>query len=130
MRNSVARQNAAENVQCTGGDPTDQEKGEVLRTIFRKVADVFKGGKAHGDGNGRSGHGLGLRLEDQKVEQQRQQLHHFLAHRRDLNGGDHGICTETPHKKAADIGRQKTDPHTDGHKQSEPAGLPPGEEQR
>lgn len=127
--NTKARQNPTEDVNRTGGDPANEQKGKVLRTVLRQVTHVFKGGKAHGNSDGRRRQLFWLRLEDQKVEQQRQQLHHFLADRRDLNGGNCGIHAVIPHEKAADVGTQQTNAHADGEKQRKAAGAAFREEQ-
>ena len=63
------------------------------------------------------------------VEKQRQQLHHFLADRCDLDGGHGGAGAIVNHKKAAHIGGQQADAHAQGHKEREPASPSLGEKQ-
>lgn len=67
---------------------------------------------------------MGIRLKDQKVEQQRQQLQDLLADRCDLNGGGHGTALVPPHEKAADISRKQAGGHAQHHEQGKAPGLP------
>ena len=69
-----------------------------------------------------------LRLEHQKIEHQRQQLHQFLHHRRDLRRGGKGIRLTHRREKGVDIGRKQTHPHP-GNAEQEEADLPPAHAQ-
>ena len=118
-------QNAAEDMQRPGGQPADQQEHQVFRAVLRQIAHIFKGGKAHGEGNGGFGQIPDLWLKNQNVEQQRQQLHHFLAHRRDLNDGSGGADAIISHEEAVDIGGQQAHAHSGDHEQQESPGAPP-----
>ena len=118
-------QNAAEDVQRPGGQPADQQEHEIFRAVLRQIARIFKGGKAYGKGDGGFGQSPDLGLKNQNVEKQRQQLHHFLAHRRDLHHGNGGADAVMPHEEAVDIGGQQADTHAGHHEQHEDPGAPP-----
>lgn len=44
--NAKSREDAAEDMQRTGGNAADEEKVKVFRTVFCQVADIFEGGEA------------------------------------------------------------------------------------
>lgn len=121
--NAKSREDAAEDMQRTGGNAADEEKVKVFRTVFCQVADIFEGGEAHSDGNGHAGQLLRLRLKDEKIEQQGQKLHDFLADRCDFDGGQGGVTTIIAHEKAAHVGGQQADGHADHGEQGKTAGA-------
>ena len=129
LRHAEAGQHAAQDVQRPRRDAPDQQKTEVRRPVLGQIADVFKGGEACGERDGRRRQLLRRRLEDQIKEQQRQQLHPFLAHGRDLDGRRRAVRTVIPHEKTADIGAEQADRHADDQKQRVSARAPPDEEQ-
>ena len=117
IRNTEAGKNAAEKMQCSGGDPADQQKIEIGRAVFRQVADIFKGSKTNGDGDGCRRHLFRLRLKNQIEKQQWQQFHDFFTYGCDLDSGNGAIHSILPHEEAVDIGAEQANGHTDGQKQ-------------
>ena len=71
---------------------------------------------------------LALRLKHQKIEHQRQQLHHFLHHRRNLRRGGKGVRLTHRREEGVDIGRKQAHPHP-GNAEQEEAELPPAHAQ-
>lgn len=61
-------------MQRSGGDPADQQKVKIGRAVFRQIADIFKGSKTNGDGDGCRRHLFRLRLKNQIEKQQWQQF--------------------------------------------------------
>ena len=106
----------------------EENKGKAVRSVLDEIADVFKGGKGEGNRDGGSLDFIPLRLEHQKIEHQRQQLHHFLHHRRNLRRGGKGVRPAYRRKKGVNIGRKQAHPHPDNAKQ-EKAELPPAHAQ-
>ena len=90
----------------------EEDEGEAVRAVLNEIADVFKGGEGKGNRDGGWLDFLPLRLEYQKIEHQRQQLHHFLHHRRNLRRGGKGIRLIHRREKGVDIGREQTHPHS------------------
>ena len=104
-------------MQRSGGDPADQQKVKIGRAVFRQIADIFKGSKTNGDGDGCRRHLFRLRLKNQIEKQQRQKLHDFFTYGRDLDSGNGAVHAVLPHEEAADIGAEQANGHTDGQKQ-------------
>ena len=108
----AAHDQAAEDVHSPCTEATEEDEGEAVRTVLDEIADVFKGGEGKGDRYCRSLDFIPLRLKHQQIEHQRQQLHHFLHHRRNLRRGDKGIRLTHRREKGVDIGREQTHPHS------------------
>ena len=101
----------ADHVHRAGAKAPDQQKEDLVRAVLREVADVFKGGKAGGhDDGGQPEAGEG-RLKHSQKEQQRQQLHDLLHHRRDLGGGIDGVRLIQLGEEGVEIGGEQTGPH-------------------
>ena len=124
----AAYDQAAQNVHRSRAEATEEDEGEAVRAVLNEIADVFKGGEGEGDRYCRSLDFISLRLEHQKIECQRQQLHHFLHHRRDLRRGGKGIRLTHRRKEGIDVGREQTYPHP-GNAEQEEAELPPAHAQ-
>ena len=122
-------QDAADQMQGPGGHAADEQENKTSCTVFGQVADVFKGSKAHCNANGRRSQLVGIRLKDQEVEQQRQQLQDLFADRCDLYGGGHGTALVPPHEKAADISRKQAGGHAQHHEQGKAPGAARCEQQ-
>ena len=125
---SAAHDQAAEDVHGPCTEATEEDEGEAVRAVLNEIADVFKGGEGEGNRDGGSLDFIPLRLEDQKIEHQRQQLHHFLHHRRDLRRGGKGVRLTHRRKEGVDIGRKQAHPHP-GNAEQEEAELPPAHAQ-
>ena len=106
----------------------EENKGKAVRSVLDEIADVFKGGKGEGNRYCRNLDFIPLRLEYQKIEHQRQQLHHFLHHRRDLRRGGKGVRLTHRREEGVDIGRKQAHPHP-GNAEQEEAELPPAHAQ-
>ena len=124
----AAHNQAAEDVHGPCTEATEEDEGEAVRAVLNEIADVFKGGEGEGNRDGGSLDFIPLRLEDQKIEHQRQQLHDFLHHRRDLRRGGKGVRLTYRREEGIDIGREQTHPHP-GNAEQEEAELPPAHAQ-
>ena len=118
----------ADHVHRAGAEAPDQQKEDLVRAVLREETDVFKGGKAQGERYCGSLDLIPLRLEHQKIEHQRQQLHHFLHHRRNLRRGGKGVRLTHRREEGVDIGRKQAHPHP-GNAEQEEAELPPAHAQ-
>ena len=125
---TAAYDQSAEDMHGSRAEAPEENKGKAVRSVLDEIADVFKGGKGEGDRDGGSLDFIPLRLEHQKIEHQRQQLHHFLHHRRNLRRGGKGVRPAYRRKKGVNIGRKQAHPHPDNAKQ-EKAKLPPAHAQ-
>ena len=108
----AAHNQAAEDVHGSRAEAPEEDEGEAVRAVLDEIAHIFKGGEGQGDRYCRSLDFIPLRLEHQKIEHQRQQLHHFLHHRRNLRRGGKGIRLTHRREKGVDIGREQTHPHS------------------
>ena len=106
----------------------EEDEGKAVRAVLDEIADVFKGGEAQGNRDGGSFDFIALRIKHQKIEHQRQQLHHFLYHRRDLRRGGKGVRLTHRRKEGVDVSRKQAHPHP-GHAEQEEAQLPPAHAQ-
>ena len=104
IRQPAAHDQSAEDVHRSRAEATEEDEGEAVRAVLDEIAHIFKGGKGQGNCYCRSLDFISLRLEHQKIEHQRQQLHHLLHHRRDLRRGGKGICLTHRRKEGIDIG--------------------------
>ena len=123
VRKPAAHDQTAEDVHGSCAEATEEDEGEAVRAVLDQIADVFKGGEGEGDCYCGSLDFIPLRLEYQKIEHQRQQLHHFLHHRRDLRRGGKGVRPAYRREEGVDIGRKQTHPHP-GNAEQEEAELP------
>ena len=124
----AAHDQAAEDVHGSRAEAPEKDEGEAVRAVLDEIAHVFKGGEAQGNRDGGGLDFLALRLKHQKIEHQRQQLHDFLHHRRDLRRGGKGIRPAYRREEGVDIGRKQAHPHP-GHAEQEEAELPPAHAQ-
>ena len=108
----AAHDQTAQHVHGSRAEAPEEDEGEAVRAVLNEIADVFKGGEAQGNRDGGSLDFIALRLKHQQIEHQRQQLHHFLHHRRNLRRGDKGIRLTHRREKGVDIGREQTHPHS------------------
>ena len=120
---STAHDQAAEDVHRARAEATEEDEGEAVCAVLDEIADVFKGGKGEGNRDGGGLDFISLRLKHQKIEHQRQQLHHFLHHRCDLRRGSKGIRLTHRREEGVNIGRKQTHPHP-GNAEQEEAELP------
>ena len=109
---SAADDQAAEDVHGSRAEAPEEDEGEAVSAVLDEIAHIFKGGKGEGNRDGGSLDFIPLRLKHQQIEHQRQQLHHFLHHRRNLRRGDKGIRLTHRREKGVDIGREQTHPHS------------------
>ena len=109
-------------------EATEEDEGEAVSAILDEIAHIFKGGEGEGDCYCGSLDFIALRLKHQQIEHQRQQLHHFLHHRRDLRRGGKGIRLTHRREEGVDIGREQAHPHSSNAEQEE-AELPPAHAQ-
>ena len=112
IRQPAAHDQSAEDVHRSRAEATEEDEGEAVRAVLDEVAHIFEGGKAQGNRDGGGLDFISLRLEHQKIEHQRKQLHHFLHHRRNLRRGGKGIRLTHRREKGVDIGREQTHPHS------------------
>ena len=124
----AAHDQAAEDVHGSRAEATEEDKGEAVCAVLDEIAHIFKGSEGEGNRDGGSLDFIALRLEHQKIEHQRQQLHQFLHHRRDLRRGGKGVRLTHRRKEGVDIGREQTHPHP-GDAEQEEAELPPAHAQ-
>ena len=115
-------------VHRSRAEAPEEDEGEAVRAVLNEIAHVFKGGEGEGDRDCRSLDFIALRLEHQKIEHQRQQLHHFLHHRRDLRRGGKGVRLTHRREEGVDVGRKQAHPHP-GNAEQEEAELPPAHAQ-
>ena len=108
----AAHDQAAEHVHGSRAEAPEEDEGEAVCAVLDEIAHIFKGGEGEGDRDGGSLDFIALRLEHQQIEHQRQQLHHFLHHRRNLRRGGKGIRLTHRREKGVDIGREQTHPHS------------------
>ena len=119
----TAHDQATKHVHGSRAEAAEEDEGEAVRAVLNEIADVFKGGKAQGERDGGGLDFIPLRLKHQKIEHQRQQLHHFLHHRRDLRRGGKGVRLTHRREEGVDIGRKQAHPHP-GNAEQEEAELP------
>ena len=119
----AAHDQTAEDVHGSRAEAPEEDEGEAVRAVLDEIAHIFKGGESEGNRDGGSLDFIALRLEYQKIEHQRQQLHHFLHHRRDLRRGGKGVRLTHRREEGVDIGREQTHPHP-GNAEQEEAELP------
>ena len=124
----AAHDQAAEDVHGSRAEAPEEDEGEAVCAVLDEIAHIFKGSEGEGNRDGGSLDFIALRLEHQKIEHQRQQLHHFLHHRRDLRRGGKGVRLTHRRKEGVDIGREQAYPHPGDAKQEE-AELPPAHAQ-
>ena len=108
----AAHNQAAEDVHGSRAEAPEEDEGEAVSAVLDEIAHIFKGGKGEGNRDGGSLDFIPLRLKHQQIEHQRQQLHHFLHHRRNLRRGGKGIRLTHRREKGVDIGREQTHPHS------------------
>ena len=119
----AAHDQTAEDVHGSRAEAPEEDEGEAVRAVLDEIAHVFKGGEAQGNRDGGSLDFIALRLKHQQIEHQRQQLHHFLHHRRDLRRGGKGVRLTHRREEGVDIGRKQAHPHP-GNAEQEEAELP------
>ena len=124
----TAHDQTTKHVHGSRAEAAEEDEGEAVRAVLDEVAHIFEGGKAQGNRDGGGLDLIPLRLEHQKIEHQRQQLHHFLHHRRDLRRGGKGICLTHRRKEGVDIGRKQAHSHP-GDAEQEESELPPAHAQ-
>ena len=125
---ATAHNQAAEDVHRARAEATEEDEGEAVRAVLDEIADVFKGGEGEGNRDGGGLDSIPLRLKHQKIEHQRQQLHDFLHHRRNLRRGGKGVRLTYRREEGVDIGRKQAHPHP-GNAEQEEAELPPAHAQ-
>ena len=128
IRKSAAYDQTAEDVHGSRAEATEEDKGKAVGAVLNEIADVFKGGKGESDCYCGSLDFISLRLEHQKIEHQRQQLHRFLHHRRDLRRSGKGVRLTHRREEGVDISRKQAHPHP-GDAEQEEAELPPAHAQ-
>ena len=99
-----AHDQAAEDVHGSRAEAPEEDEGEAVSAVLDEIAHIFKGGKGEGYCYCCTFDFIPLRLEHQKIEHQRQQLHHFLHHRRDLRRGGKGVRLTHRRKEGVDVG--------------------------
>ena len=124
----AAHNQTAEDVHGSRAEATEEDEGEAVRAVLDEIAHIFKGGEGEGNRDGGSLDFIPLRLKHQQIEHQRQQLHHFLHHRRDLRRGGKGVRLTHRREEGVDIGREQAHPHS-GNAEQEEAELPPAHAQ-
>ena len=124
----AAHNQTAEDVHGSRAEATEEDEGETVSAILDEIAHIFKGGEGEGNRDGGSLDFIPLRLKHQQIEHQRQQLHHFLHHRRDLRRGGKGVRLTHRREEGVDIGREQAHPHS-GNAEQEEAELPPAHAQ-
>ena len=124
----AAHNQTAEDVHGSRAEATEEDEGEAVSAILDEIAHIFKGGEGEGNRDGGSLDFIALRLEHQQIEHQRQQLHHFLHHRRDLRRGGKGVRLTHRREEGVDISRKQAHPHPRNAEQ-EKAELPPAHAQ-
>ena len=124
----AAHDQSAEDVHGSRAEAPEEDEGEAVRAVLDQIAHIFKGGEGEGNRDGGGLDLLALWLEYQKIEHQRQQLHHFLHHRRDLRRGGKGVRLTYRREEGVDIGREQAHPHP-GDAEQEKAELPPAHAQ-
>ena len=124
----AAHDQAAEDVHRARAEAPEEDEGEAVRAVLDEIAHIFKSGKGEGDRYCRSLDFLPFRLKHQQIEHQRQQLHHFLHHRRDLRRGGKGVRPAYRRKEGVDVGRKQAHTHP-GNAEQEEAELPPAHTQ-
>ena len=108
---------AVKNILAGSSDTTQGDNENMFGSILNQIADIFKGGKSHCKCNGGYRQFLWLRLKDQKEEQQRYQLHHFLTDWSDLYSSHSHICSIISHEETADISREQAGAHAKDYEQ-------------
>ena len=104
-------------------EAAEEDEGEAVRAVLDEITHVLKRGEGESHGDGGSLDFIALRLKHQQIEHQRQQLHHFLHHRRDLRRGGKGVRLTYRREEGVDIGRKQAHPHP-GNAEQEEAELP------
>ena len=125
---ATAHDQAAQHVHGSRAEAPEEDEGEAVRAVLNEIADVFKGGEGKGNCYCRSLDFIPLRLEHQKIKGQRQQLHHFLHHRRDLRRGGKDVRLTYRREEGVDIGRKQAHTHP-GNAEQEEAELSPAHAQ-
>ncbi len=124
----AAHDQAAEDVHRARAEAPEEDEGEAVRAVLDQIAHIFKGGESEGYGDGGGLDLLALRLKHQQIEHQRQQLHHFLHHRRDLRRGGKGVRLTYRREEGVDVGRKQAHTHSDDAEQKK-AEMPPAHAQ-
>ena len=124
----AAHDQTAEDVHGSRAEAPEEDEGEAVCAVLDEIAHIFKGSEGEGDRDGGSLDFIALRLEHQKIEHQRQQLHDFLHHRRDLRRGGKGVRLTHRREEGVDISRKQAHPHP-GNAKQEKAELPPAHTQ-
>ena len=125
---SAAHDQTAEDVHRSRAEAPEEDEGEAVCAVLNEIAHVFKGGEGKGNRDGGSLDFIALRLEYQKIEHQRQQLHQLLHHRRNLRGGGKGVRLTHRREEGVDVSRKQTHPHP-GNAEQEKAELLPAHAQ-
>ena len=125
---TAAYDQSAEDMHGSRAEAPEENKGKAVRSVLDEIADVFKGGKGECNRDGGGLDSIPLRLKHQKIEHQRQQLHHFLHHWRDLRRGGKGVRLTHRREEGVDISRKQAHPHP-GNAEQEEAELPPAHAQ-
>ena len=112
IRQPAANDQTAQHVHGSRAETPEEDEGEAVCAVLDEIAHVFKGGEGEGNRDGGGLDFIPLRLKHQQIEHQRQQLHHFLHHRRNLRRGGKGIRLTHRREKGVDIGREQTHPHS------------------
>ena len=120
---ATADDQSAEDVHRARAEATKEDEGEAVRAVLDQIAHIFEGGEGEGDRDGGGLDLIPLRLEYQKIEHQRQQLHQLLHHRRDLRRGGKGVRLTHRREEGVDVSRKQTHPHP-GDTEQEEAELP------
>ena len=128
IRKPAAHDQTAEDVHRSRAEAPEEDEGEAVRAVLDEIAHVFKGGEGEGNRDGGGLDLIPLRLEHQKIEHQRQQLHHFLHHRRNLRRGGKGVRLTHCREEGVDIGRKQAHTHP-GNAEQEEAELSPAHAQ-
>ena len=123
-----AHNDAAQNVHSTRAEAPEKDERESVGAVLDEITHIFKGGKGERDCDGGGLDFFTLRLKHQQVECQRQQLHDFLHHRRNLRRGGKGVCVIDRSKKGVDVGGKQTYSHS-GNTEQKKAELPPAHAQ-
>ena len=124
----AAHNQAAEDVHGSRAEAPEEDEGEAVCAVLDEIAHIFKGSEGEGNRDGGSLDFIALRLKHQQIEHQRQQLHHFLHHRRNLRRGGKGVRLTYRREEGVDIGRKQAHPHP-GNAEQEEAELPPAHAQ-
>ena len=115
----AAYDQTTKHVHGSRAEAPEEDEGKAVRAVLDEIAHIFKGGEAQGNRDGGCLDFIALRLEHQQIEHQRQQLHHFLHHRRNLRRGGKGVRLTHRREEGVDIGRKQAHPHPGNAEQEE-----------